>query len=200
MLSFFMDLENNQPIVNKTKKRRIIKVLSRVLLIFVLMSAAFASGMILAQKNEIIKSASVKEAVYAGKIYNKYVTAPANKLSQDVDFNLFWNVWDLLKEKYVDKDKLDDKTMFYGALKGLVDSAGDPLYCFMEPKLAKEFSNDLAGTFEGIGRRDRKKNDCHNYKSRPWLICRRKKPALNQAIKFMPSTARPLPACRLMKR
>src|SRR3989338_2355655 len=49
--------------------------------------------------------------------------------------------------------------MFYGALKGLVESSGDPYTVFMEPKLAKEFASDLAGTFEGIGAEIGKKND-----------------------------------------
>ncbi len=141
------------------KKRRKIKILGVVLLSLILLSAAFAGGMMLAQKNEFIKSASLKQADYAGKVYNKYITAPANKLTQDVDFNLFWEVWDLLKEEYVDRNLLNDKQMFYGALKGLVESTGDPYTVFMEPKLAKEFSDDLAGTFEGIGAEIGKKND-----------------------------------------
>lgn len=154
-----MDYKNNYPILDKLKKRKPSKIIWLILLGLVLLSVGFAGGLILAQKNEIIKSASLKEAVYAGKIYNKYITAPANKLTQDVDFNLFWNVWDLLKKEYVDKEKLDDKKMFYGALKGLVDSVGDPYTVYLEPKLAKEFSNDLAGTFEGIGAEIGKKND-----------------------------------------
>lgn len=135
----------------KQKKHKRLKIAGIIFLSLFLLSAAFASGMILAQKNEFIKSASIKEAVYAGEVYNKYITAPANKLTQDIDFNLFWNVWDQLKAKYVDKDKLDDKTMFYGAVQGMVESIGDPYTVFMEPKAAKEFSDDLAGTFEGIG-------------------------------------------------
>lgn len=142
------NLPTGAPEVKKSKRWKIAGV---ILLSLVLLSAAFGSGMMLAQKNEFIKQASIKEAIYAGQVYNKYVTAPANKLTQDVDFNLFWNVWDLLKKDYVDQSKLDDKTMFYGALKGLVESTGDPYTMFMEPKIAKEFSDDLAGTFEGIG-------------------------------------------------
>ena len=88
------------------KKRRKFRILGVILLCLIILSIAFAAGMLAARRNELIKSASIKEANYAGKIYNKYVTAPANKLTQDVDFNLFWNVWDLLKEKYVDKARL----------------------------------------------------------------------------------------------
>jgi carboxyl-terminal processing protease len=150
------NLPTGAPEVKKSKRWKIAGV---ILLSLVLLSAAFGSGMMLAQKNEFIKQASIKEAIYAGQVYNKYVTAPANKLTQDVDFNLFWNVWDLLKKDYVDQSKLDDKTMFYGALKGLVESTGDPYTMFMEPKIAKEFSDDLAGTFEGIGAELGKKNN-----------------------------------------
>jgi len=141
------------------KKRRKIKILGVILLSLILLSASFGGGMFFSQKNEFIKQASIKEAVYAGQVYNKYITAPANKLTQDVDFNLFWNVWDMLKKDYVDRDKLDDKKMFYGALKGLVESTGDPYTVFMEPKIAKEFSDDLAGTFEGIGAEIGKKDN-----------------------------------------
>ena len=143
----------------KVKKRRKIKILGVILLSIILLASFFSAGMMLAQKNEFIKKISVKEAVYAGNVYNKYVTAPANKLTQDVNFNLFWKVWDTLLDKYVDKDKLDDKTMFYGALKGLVESTGDPYTVFMEPKVAKEFTDDLAGAFEGIGAEIGKKSD-----------------------------------------
>lgn len=142
-----------------SKKRGILKIAGVILLGLILLISAFGAGMIFSQKNEFFKSISLKEANYAGSVYNKYITAPSNKLTADVDFNLFWNVWDMLKNKYVNKDKLTDKQMFYGALKGLVESTGDPYTVFMEPKLAKEFSDDLSGTFEGIGAEIGKRND-----------------------------------------
>lgn len=154
-----MDNVNSPVVAPEIKRRKRWKIAGVILLSLILLSASFGGGMFFAQKNEFIKRASIKEAVYAGQVYNKYVTAPANKLTQDVDFNLFWKVWDLLKKDYVDQNKLDDKTMFYGALKGLVESTDDPYTVFMEPKLAKEFSNDLAGTFEGIGAEIGKKGD-----------------------------------------
>ncbi|MDO8592179.1 MAG: S41 family peptidase [bacterium] len=154
-----MDKENLAAAAPAVKKRKIIKITGLILLALVLMSASFGAGSIMAQKNEFVKQASVKQAAYAGQVYNKYVTAPNNKLTQDVDFNLFWKIWDLLKEKYVDKNQLGDKQMFYGALRGLAEASGDPYTVFMEPKLAKEFASDLAGTFEGIGAEIGKKND-----------------------------------------
>ena len=56
-----------------------------------------------------------------------------------------------MSENFVDKDKISDKKLFYGALHGMVASIGDPYTVFMDPKIAKEFNEDLAGAFEGIG-------------------------------------------------
>jgi len=72
-------------------------------------------------------------------------------LSKDVNFKLFWKVWDILKNKYVDKDQLIDTKLFYGALKGLVGSLEDPYSVFFTPETSKEFNDELSGKFEGIG-------------------------------------------------
>ncbi|MBU0637182.1 MAG: S41 family peptidase [Patescibacteria group bacterium] len=129
------------------KKRCWFKWLGLIILILF----TFIAGMIFTQKSEIARQFTLKKAEYTGQILNKYGLIPRDKLSQDVDFNLFWNVWDLLHEQYVEKDKLNEKQMFYGALRGLTASLNDPYTVFMDPKVAEEFANDLTGTFEGIG-------------------------------------------------
>lgn len=133
---------------NKTPKT---KKIWRVLLVVVIIFTSFSAGMYFAQRNNIVENLAKKEVVFLGKLTGKYSRANSGELSQDVDFNLFWDVWDELKKEYVDKDKLNDKQMFYGALKGLVSSVGDPYTVFMDPQISKEFEDDLAGTFEGIG-------------------------------------------------
>ncbi len=107
--------------------------------------------MLVASKNEIVKEKVSKEYLYLGKVLGLYDANKPNNVSRDVDFNLFWKVWDDLKGSFVDKDEINDKKMFYGALRGLVSSLGDPYTVFMDPVIAENFSNDLAGTFEGIG-------------------------------------------------
>lgn len=81
------------------------------------------------------------------------------QLSKDANFDLFWDAWDLMKKDYVKSDKLTDKEMMYGAIRGLVSSAGDPYTVFMNPTEAQSFDNDMAGTFEGIGAEIGIKND-----------------------------------------
>lgn len=79
--------------------------------------------------------------------------------STPLNFNLYWQVWDSLKENYVDRNKVSDQDLFYGSLKGMAQSTGDPYTVFMDPKEAKELSDDLAGTFEGIGAELGMRND-----------------------------------------
>ncbi len=144
---------------NKKRKRNILKTITKFIALLLLVGLSFSAGMGFAQKNEVVKELAQKEVVYVGKVLGKYSQAPNGKLSQDVDFNLFWEVWDDLEKKYVDKDKINEKKMFYGAIKGLVASVGDPYTVFMDPRVSKEFEDDLAGTFEGIGAKIGIKND-----------------------------------------
>jgi len=71
--------------------------------------------------------------------------------SQSVDFNQFWEVWDKLKEKYVNAGGVKDTDLFYGAIQGLVFGLGDPYSEYFPPKAASEFAKSLSGEFEGIG-------------------------------------------------
>jgi carboxyl-terminal processing protease len=71
-------------------------------------------------------------------------------IDEDIDFDQFWDVWNLIKDSYV-YQPVSEKDMFYGALKGLVWSLGDPYSTYFTPADAQEFNNDLNGTFFGIG-------------------------------------------------
>jgi carboxyl-terminal processing protease len=73
------------------------------------------------------------------------------KNDEAFDFNVYWEAWNALRSDFVYKNKIKDKEMFYGSIKGLAAASNDPYTVFMTPTETKEFSNDLAGTFEGIG-------------------------------------------------
>lgn len=79
--------------------------------------------------------------------------------SEKIDFNLYWEVWDAIKTDYVDKIKIEDKDLFYGSLRGIAASAGDPYTIFMNPEESREFSDDLLGIFQGIGAEVGLRND-----------------------------------------
>ena len=75
-----------------------------------------------------------------------------NKAAEkNIDFSLFWETWDKVEQKFIDKKKLDPKKMFYGAIKGMVASLDDPYTFFLTPDENKQSKDDLGGRFEGIG-------------------------------------------------
>lgn len=71
-------------------------------------------------------------------------------LSKDIDFDMYWRVWNLLKEQYIHRP-VSDTSLFYGSLKGMVDALGDPYTVFLDPETTDQFTDGLAGKFEGIG-------------------------------------------------
>ena len=74
-------------------------------------------------------------------------TTSNNKAVPVTDFSLFWNVWSILDEKFVDKKKLDSKKMFYGAIKGMVAALEDPYTFFLTPEENAQSNVDLSGKF-----------------------------------------------------
>lgn len=78
------------------------------------------------------------------------LNAGADRSGGAVDFNEFWDLWDTIKQRYVSQP-VDQKAMFYGALRGMVASLGDPHSIFLDPKEAQDFTQELSGAFEGIG-------------------------------------------------
>ncbi len=138
---------------NKTEEKKSMSKFKKALFVFVilfLIVVSFFVGAYMSQRSAVIRELTIKEGVYLGEVIGKY-SKEKRMLTNDIDFDLFWDVWDTLKKDYVDKGELNEKEMFYGSLKGLVNSLDDPYTVFMDPKKSKEFDEDLAGSFEGIG-------------------------------------------------
>lgn len=69
----------------------------------------------------------------------------------NVDFSMFWNVWNKLEANYYDKSKLDPQKMLTGAIEGMTKSLDDPYTMYLPPKQNTDFKEGLAGQFTGIG-------------------------------------------------
>lgn len=67
----------------------------------------------------------------------------------EIDFTLYQNVWQTLKQNYY--QTIDSADLFYGSLKGLTQSLNDPYTEFFDPRGKTEFNNRLEGAVEGIG-------------------------------------------------
>jgi len=70
---------------------------------------------------------------------------------QDLNFSLFWETYNLLKENFVEPEKIEDKKVLYGAISGMVESLEDAYTIFMPPEDTKKFMEDISGKFEGVG-------------------------------------------------
>ena len=75
-------------------------------------------------------------------------TLPADK--QDLDFGLFWTVWDSLGQRYLEKSAVVPKQMIFGAIKGMTAALGDPYTVFLPPEENSQAKEDLNGAFDGV--------------------------------------------------
>lgn len=66
-------------------------------------------------------------------------------------FDSFWKAWQILDEKFVESASTTAQQKVYGAIQGLASSYGDPYTVFFPPVESKQFEEDIAGNFEGVG-------------------------------------------------
>lgn len=65
-------------------------------------------------------------------------------------FKPFWEAWQIIHSQYVDQP-VDDTKLMEGAIRGMMDSLGDPHSTYMDPQTYKDANSELAGSYEGIG-------------------------------------------------
>ncbi len=109
----------------------------------------------------IVASLLVVSGVFLAGMYIGFTRKPAsekiagitNKETQiqGVDFEPFWKVWNMIDEKYPSAKDVNAQDRVYGAIKGLVDSLGDPYSVYFPPEDSKDFMDTINGSFEGIG-------------------------------------------------
>ncbi|MEK7579764.1 MAG: S41 family peptidase [Patescibacteria group bacterium] len=113
------------------------KVLVPVILISLV--AGFFGGVQFQKSQEPIPS-GLRELI------NKDVGQP-----EAVDFSLFWDAWNLVHERYVDRGELDTQKMVFGAIEGMVKSIDDPFTVFLEADESSRLREEISGEFAGVG-------------------------------------------------
>ncbi len=75
--------------------------------------------------------------------------------NQSVDLTDFWKAWNALEANYVITHASTTlpsvQTRIFGAISGLASSYGDPYTVFFPPAEAKAFSENISGSFAGVG-------------------------------------------------
>lgn len=123
------EAEKNQP-RPKRSKRKILKSFFGVLFIVGVFLLGYLTG-----SNSLPLKIGVK---------NTELGKPS-----DVDFSIFWEAWDKLKEKAVTVP--DTNKMVEGSISGLLSSLGDPYTVYFSKKDNERFQEDIQGEFSGIG-------------------------------------------------
>lgn len=132
-------------IENKIHKKKLKEYFKNyILVIFIVF--IFLSGVVLG------KIISIKDNIVNN---NGIVNSETNNNHEAID-NIFnadkiETIISILKSKYYDSSKIDDKKIFDGVLSGLVSSLGDPYTTYFNEELTKSFSEEMSGSFSGIG-------------------------------------------------
>ncbi len=127
-----LPLFENYDTIDRTMKNIVIAVL----LVGIILS--FAGGFYVGQLHGYVPPIKGVENLDAGQL-------------EGVDFSLFWDAWRVIQEEYAGPGPLDFQAMVHGAIKGMVNSLGDPYTTFMTAEDAKIFLEDISGSFSGVG-------------------------------------------------
>lgn len=118
-----------------------------ILIGLVLLAGSFSSGLWLGHqlegsKNEVANPASTPSAS----------SSSAESTSQTITdlFAPFWQAWDLVHQQFIDQP-VNDTKMMQGAIRGMMQSLGDPHTSYMDPDELRQADIALEGTYEGIG-------------------------------------------------
>jgi carboxyl-terminal processing protease len=79
------------------------------------------------------------------------VTNIDNPNGVTADFGTFWQAWGLINNDYLRNENVTTDDKVNGAIRGLVNSLGDPYTDFFTPQEGQKFQEDVQGSFGGVG-------------------------------------------------
>lgn len=109
------------------------KLVLFVISLFLLTATAFGAGLFVGN-SDFLKPGVVRAA------------------DQPPQFEVFWQVWNIVQEHFIDRQALDPTDLTYGAINGLITSLGDEGHTrFLTPDEMKDQETNISGRFYGIG-------------------------------------------------
>jgi len=134
------------------------KVVLLLVLVVLIGTAGFASGFIVrwitTPDQEIVvvepQDTDAPTAQPATPAPEEPSATPPSTADGEQGLDLFWEAWQIIQNEYYgDLPNQDELT--YGAIRGAVNTLGDPYTAFVEPEAAAIMREDQSGSFEGIG-------------------------------------------------
>ena len=132
------------------------KVVLLLVLAALIGTAGFASGFIVRWITmpepvaEIVEPQDTDEPVIQPTTPPEEPTAMPPATGDKQDMGLFWEAWEIVQSEFYG-DLPDQNALIYGAIRGAVNTLGDPYTAFVEPQAAAIMREDQSGSFEGIG-------------------------------------------------
>jgi carboxyl-terminal processing protease len=134
------------------------RVLVLVFLGFIWFGSSFLGGYLLGQAdalsgNRRVTDLALQAAGRVGLHPPIVATSADSALSSDEQarFRVFWEAWGLVNRDFYNRSAVDSQNMTYGAIKGMVESLGDPHTAFNTPRERELVDASLRGTFDGVG-------------------------------------------------
>ena len=114
-------------------------------------SVSSARGPILAVATVIVSILAGGALFVSGFLVGqRSVEQPGTPVAAEQRFQPFWDTYDTILKRYAG-GTVDQGALIRGAIKGMVDSLGDPYSAYLTPDQYREGLQDLSGQFEGIG-------------------------------------------------
>jgi carboxyl-terminal processing protease len=104
---------------------------------------------------KILSGLAIVAVVFGAGLYIGFDSGSHRAVAEErVNLSEFWKVWDILNERFVAGTStkiITDQDKINGAIKGLVESVGDPYTVFLPPQELTAFEESIQGNFEGVG-------------------------------------------------
>lgn len=113
--------------------KKFIRIVIIAFCLLTLTTAAFGAGMLFAN-SDFLKPGVVRAD------------------DQPAEFEVFWQVWNIVQNHFIDREALDPTLMTYGAINGLITALGDEGHTrFLTPEEVAQQQTNISGKFFGIG-------------------------------------------------
>ena len=156
----------NDSDISETKKKGVVKSAKKTnkwnmkgfgsnLLAIVLLTGVFYFGVAWGKHLSQPKTVDNDTTDFIQRLSNPrdiFAKDPEVNKPEKVSFDIFWDVWKKVNNEYVSQDVTKDtEKRVFGAIKGMVNSLGDPYSVFFDPEESEAFATELEGKFTGIG-------------------------------------------------
>ncbi|MGD9047434.1 MAG: S41 family peptidase [Anaerolineae bacterium] len=130
---------------------RLVKITLVVVVVLVLTSGALGVGIAIGSSGLL---ANVDGALGLPRplTVTEAPSGAGSPTGEPVEFDTFWQAWDIVYDKFIDRDALDETELEYGAIRGMIEALGDEGHTtFMTPEELERQRTDISGKFSGIG-------------------------------------------------